>query len=54
MSLYIMQSICTFFNKLAHFALNFVLSLPELAAFDMCMKRAMFKLMKQEDKEYLK
>jgi hypothetical protein len=30
------------------------LSLPELAAFDMCMKRAMFKLMKQEERESLK
>jgi hypothetical protein len=54
MSLSIVQAICTFFSKLAHFAPNFVLSLLELAAFDMCMKRAMSKLRKQEEKEYLK
>jgi hypothetical protein len=30
------------------------LSLPELAAFDMCQERAMFKLMKAEEKEWLK
>jgi alpha-tubulin suppressor-like RCC1 family protein len=30
------------------------LSLPELAAFDMCQKRPMFKLMKQEGMECLK
>ncbi|WVZ74741.1 hypothetical protein U9M48_022889 [Paspalum notatum var. saurae] len=45
---------CTFFSKPANFAPNFALSLPELAAFDMCQKRTMFKLMKQEEKECLK
>lgn len=48
------QATCTFFSKPANFAPNFALSLPELAAFDMCQKRTMFKLMKQEDQESLK
>ncbi|KAK3154572.1 hypothetical protein QOZ80_2BG0192300 [Eleusine coracana subsp. coracana] len=45
---------CTFFSKPAHFAPDATLSLPELAAFDMCQKRTMFKLMKQEERECLK
>ncbi|KAL6634658.1 hypothetical protein ACP70R_027329 [Stipagrostis hirtigluma subsp. patula] len=49
-----LEATCTFFSKPASFAPNFALSLPELAAFDMCQKRAMFKLMKQEEQECLK
>jgi len=49
-----LEATCTFFSKPANFAPNFALSLPELAAFDMCQKRTMFKLMTQEEKECLK
>lgn len=48
------QATCTLFSKPANFAPYFELSLPELAAFDMCQKRTMFKLMIQEEKEHLK
>ncbi|CAL5057326.1 unnamed protein product [Urochloa decumbens] len=49
-----LEATCTFFSKPANFAPNFALSLPELAAFDMCQKRTMFKLMNEEEKECLK
>ncbi|CAO2039497.1 unnamed protein product [Urochloa humidicola] len=49
-----LEATCTFFSKPANFAPNFTLSLPELAAFDMCQKRTMFKLMNEEEKECLK
>lgn len=49
-----LEATCTFFSKPANFAPNFALSLPELAAFDMCQKRSMLKLMKQEERECLK
>uniref|UniRef100_A0A0D9VHU9 RCC1-like domain-containing protein n=1 Tax=Leersia perrieri TaxID=77586 RepID=A0A0D9VHU9_9ORYZ len=45
---------CTFFSKPANFAPNYALSLPEVASFDMCLKRPMFKLMTQQEKEHLK
>ncbi|KAF8693675.1 hypothetical protein HU200_039087 [Digitaria exilis] len=49
-----LEATCTLFSKPANFAPYFELSLPELAAFDMCQKRTMFKLMIQEEKERLK
>ncbi|AQK53403.1 putative regulator of chromosome condensation (RCC1) family protein isoform X1 [Zea mays] len=49
-----LEATCVFFGKPASFAPDFALSLPELAAFDMCQKRTMFKQMKQEDQECLK
>ncbi|KAL6899328.1 hypothetical protein ACP4OV_005986 [Aristida adscensionis] len=49
-----LEATCKFFSKPASFAPNFALSLPELAAFDMCQKRAAFKLMGQEEQECLK
>ncbi|KAG8071301.1 hypothetical protein GUJ93_ZPchr0006g46388 [Zizania palustris] len=49
-----LEATCTFFSKPANFAPDFALSLPELAAFDMCQKRSMFKLMTQQEREHLK
>ncbi|KAM0899913.1 hypothetical protein ACQ4PT_020985 [Festuca glaucescens] len=45
---------CTFFRNPAKFPPDLELPLPELAALDMCQERAMFKLMKAEEKEWLK
>ncbi|XP_006647457.1 ultraviolet-B receptor UVR8-like [Oryza brachyantha] len=49
-----LEATCTFFSKPANFAPNLALSLPEVAAFDMCHKRPMIKTMTQEEKEHLK
>ncbi|KAF0891689.1 hypothetical protein E2562_010905 [Oryza meyeriana var. granulata] len=49
-----LEATCKFFRKPASFPPDLSLPLPELAAFDMCQKRAMFKQMKQEEKELLK
>lgn len=48
------QATCKFFRNPANFQPDLKLSLPELAAFDMCQQRAMFKTMKPEEKEWLK
>ncbi|GAU43198.1 hypothetical protein TSUD_300850 [Trifolium subterraneum] len=45
---------CSFFRKPANYAPDFALSLCELAAFDMCMKRAIFKPMTTEEMQDLK
>ncbi|KAL0297050.1 UNVERIFIED_CONTAM: hypothetical protein Sradi_6757100 [Sesamum radiatum] len=37
------QATCSFFRQPAHFAPDYELSLAELAALDMCQKRAIFK-----------
>ncbi|KAB8087787.1 hypothetical protein EE612_012206 [Oryza sativa] len=49
-----LEATCTFFSKPANFEPNFALSLPEVAAFDMCHKRPMVKLMTQQEREQLK
>ncbi|XP_006653534.2 E3 ubiquitin-protein ligase HERC2-like [Oryza brachyantha] len=48
-----LEATCKFFRKPASFSPDLSLPLPEIAAYDMCQKRAMFK-MKQEEKELLK
>uniref|UniRef100_A0A0E0K1Y8 RCC1-like domain-containing protein n=1 Tax=Oryza punctata TaxID=4537 RepID=A0A0E0K1Y8_ORYPU len=50
----VLHATCTFFSKPANFAPNFALSLPEVAAFDMCHKRPMVKLMAPQEREHLK
>ncbi|KAJ1685779.1 hypothetical protein LUZ63_017169 [Rhynchospora breviuscula] len=45
---------CTFFRKPANFAPDFQLSISELAALDMCEKRAIFKPMREEERQVLK
>uniref|UniRef100_A0ACD5UQT4 Uncharacterized protein n=1 Tax=Avena sativa TaxID=4498 RepID=A0ACD5UQT4_AVESA len=49
-----LEATCKFFRSPARFPPDLELSLPELAAFDMCQQRAMFKPMKAEEKEWLK
>lgn len=49
-----LEATCKFFRNPAKFPPDLELSLPELAAFDMCQERAMFKPMKPEEKEWLK
>lgn len=50
----LMQATCHFFRQPANFAPDFTLSLSELAALDMCQKRAIFKPMNTEERENLK
>uniref|UniRef100_A0A0A9GX48 RCC1-like domain-containing protein n=1 Tax=Arundo donax TaxID=35708 RepID=A0A0A9GX48_ARUDO len=49
-----LEATCKFFRDPACFTPDVELSLPELAAFDMCRQRAMFRLMKHEESERLK
>ncbi|XP_045816527.1 ultraviolet-B receptor UVR8 [Trifolium pratense] len=49
-----LEGTCSFFRKPANYAPDFELSLCELAAFDMCMKRAIFKPMTTEEMQDLK
>uniref|UniRef100_A0A8R7PHD8 RCC1-like domain-containing protein n=1 Tax=Triticum urartu TaxID=4572 RepID=A0A8R7PHD8_TRIUA len=49
-----LEATCKFFRNPAKFPPDLQLPLPELAAFDMCQQRAMFKPMKPEEKEWLK
>ncbi|XP_072981482.1 ultraviolet-B receptor UVR8 [Typha angustifolia] len=49
-----LEATCTFFRKPANFAPDFQLSMSELAALDMCQKRAIFKPMTVEERELLK
>lgn len=48
------QATCSFFRQPAHFAPDFELSISELAALDMCLKRAIFRPMTLEEREVLK
>ncbi|KAJ6821307.1 ultraviolet-B receptor UVR8 [Iris pallida] len=48
------QATCTFFRQPANFAPDFELSVSELAALDMCQKRAIFKPMDAEGRAALK
>lgn len=49
-----LEATCTFFRQPANFAPDFELSIAELAALDMCQKRAIFKPMTEEEKLVLK
>jgi len=50
----VLQATCSFFRQPAHFPPDFQLSLAELAALDMCHKRAVFKPMTEEEQQDLK
>ncbi|CAL0325088.1 unnamed protein product [Lupinus luteus] len=49
-----LEATCSFFRQPANFDPDFDLSLSELAALDMCQKRAIFKPMTTEEKQNLK
>ncbi|XP_051148863.1 ultraviolet-B receptor UVR8 [Andrographis paniculata] len=49
-----LEATCSFFKQPAHFAPDHDLSLAELAALDMCQKRAIFKRMTREQQQNLK
>ncbi|XP_060969203.1 ultraviolet-B receptor UVR8 [Cannabis sativa] len=49
-----LEATCSFFRQPANFAPDFELSLPELAALDICQKRAIFKPMNNEERQELK
>ncbi|KAE9610338.1 putative regulator of chromosome condensation 1/beta-lactamase-inhibitor protein II [Lupinus albus] len=49
-----LEATCSFFRQPANFAPDLDLSLSELAALDMCQKRAIFKPMTTEEKQNLK
>ncbi|RAL42941.1 hypothetical protein DM860_009723 [Cuscuta australis] len=50
----VLEATCSFFRQPAHFPPDFELSLAELAALDMCHKRAIFKPMTEEERGELK
>ncbi|KAL5991221.1 hypothetical protein ACLOJK_012127 [Asimina triloba] len=50
----LLQATCSFFSQPANFAPDFDLSIAELAALDMCQKRAIFKQMSQEERAIMK
>lgn len=52
--MWLLQATCSFFRQAANFAPDLELSLSELAAFDMCQKRAIFKPMTTEQRQDLK
>ncbi|KAL6652506.1 hypothetical protein ACP70R_011431 [Stipagrostis hirtigluma subsp. patula] len=49
-----LEATCKFFRNPANFMPDPALPLPEVAAFDTCGQKAMFKLMKDQEKERLK
>ncbi|KAM7269357.1 hypothetical protein ACFE04_024854 [Oxalis oulophora] len=49
-----LEATCSFFRQPANYAPDDELSLPELAALDMCQKRAIFKPMTEEERDNLK
>ncbi|KAM0000454.1 putative regulator of chromosome condensation 1/beta-lactamase-inhibitor protein II [Helianthus debilis subsp. tardiflorus] len=49
-----LEATCSFFRQPAHFAPDHELCLSELAALDMCQKRAIFKLMTLEERDEMK
>ncbi|KAF5183864.1 Regulator of chromosome condensation [Thalictrum thalictroides] len=49
-----LEATCSFFRQPANFAPDFELSISELAALDMCRKRAIFKPMTEDEQEALK
>ncbi|KAK3142264.1 hypothetical protein QOZ80_4BG0344340 [Eleusine coracana subsp. coracana] len=49
-----LEATCKFFRNPANFPPDIALSLPELAAYDMCRKKAAFRPMKHEQMELLK
>lgn len=49
-----LQATCSFFRQPANFAPDFELSISELAALDMCQKRAIFKPMNEVERQEMK
>nr|CAD1820041.1 unnamed protein product [Ananas comosus var. bracteatus] len=49
-----LEATCAFFRKPANFSPDYQLSMSEVAALDMCQKRAIFKPMTMEERELLK
>ncbi|ESQ32876.1 hypothetical protein EUTSA_v10003973mg [Eutrema salsugineum] len=49
-----LEATCSFFSQPANFAPDCSLSLPELAALDMCNKRVIFKPMNEEERQEMK
>ncbi|CAF2143360.1 ultraviolet-B receptor UVR8 [Brassica napus] len=49
-----LEATCSFFSQPANFAPDCSLSLPELAALDMCNKRMIFKPMSEQEREEMK
>ncbi|XP_039133407.1 ultraviolet-B receptor UVR8 [Dioscorea cayenensis subsp. rotundata] len=49
-----LEATCSFFKQPANFAPDFELSIAELAALDMCQKRAIFKPLSLEERDVLK
>ncbi|KAL6838844.1 hypothetical protein ACP4OV_031280 [Aristida adscensionis] len=49
-----LEATCKFFRNPANFLPDVALPLPEVAAFDACLQKAMFRSMKDEEKEWLK
>ncbi|XP_010502511.1 PREDICTED: ultraviolet-B receptor UVR8 [Camelina sativa] len=49
-----LEATCSFFSQPANFAPDCNLSLPELAALDMCNKRVIFKRMNEEERQEMK
>ncbi|CAH2065981.1 unnamed protein product [Thlaspi arvense] len=50
----VLHATCSFFRKPAKFSPDFELSISEVAALDICQKRAMFKRMEEEERQELK
>lgn len=50
----VVQAACKFFRSPANFEPDATLSLPEMAAYDTCGQKAIFKSMKPEEKQRLK
>ncbi|KAL1216406.1 Ultraviolet-B receptor UVR8 [Cardamine amara subsp. amara] len=49
-----LEATCSFFRKPANFSPDFNLSISEVAAFDVCQKRAIFKRMGEEERQEMK
>ncbi|XP_015894527.1 ultraviolet-B receptor UVR8 [Ziziphus jujuba] len=49
-----LEATCSFFRQPAHYAPDFELSISELAALDMCQKKALFKTMTNDERQDLK
>lgn len=52
--IYYPQATCSFFRKPANFSPDFDLSISEVAALDICQKRAIFKCMGEEERQEIK
>lgn len=52
--LFSLQATCSFFRKPANFSPDLELSISEVAALDICQKRAIFKRMGEEERQEIK